>query len=84
LRTSLSVPDGGGQVEIVDHPDLIYRDRKDACAKIIRVLDSQERQEALRRHILSWNGRFSPRRFMREVRELVQRFFAENPPPSAD
>ena len=78
------VPDGCCQVEIVDHPDLIYRDRKDACAKIIRVLDSPEKQEALRRHVLSWNGRFSPRRFMREVRELVQRFFAENPPPSAD
>jgi len=72
------VPGGGGQVEIVDHPDLVYRDPDDACAKIERVLDDPSLQERLREHALARRGRFSPERFMAEVRGLVRRFFGES------
>jgi glycosyltransferase involved in cell wall biosynthesis len=71
------VPAGGGQVEIVDHPDLVYDSPADACAKILRVLESPERQRNLRDYVLSRSGRFSPSLFMNEVRALVGRFFRD-------
>ncbi len=68
------VPRGGGQAEIVDHPDLIYADEGDAVRKIAAVLASPARQSALRAHLAGQAEKFSAERFMAEIRAAVNRF----------
>jgi glycosyltransferase involved in cell wall biosynthesis len=65
------VPDGGGQVEIVDEPRLTYRSVDDAVAKISRVLDAPAEAAALRQHLATRAATFSAQRFMDEVRQAV-------------
>jgi len=65
------VPDEGGQVEVVDHPSLVYRDEDDAALKIVRVLDSRRVQDEIRERLLPASRRFSSERFVAEVRNLV-------------
>lgn len=67
------VPEGGGQVEVVDHPDLVYRDEEDAALKIVRVLDNRRVQDEVRERLLPASRRFSSERFAAEVRDLVSR-----------
>jgi glycosyltransferase involved in cell wall biosynthesis len=67
------VPAGGGQVEVVDHPDLVYRDEDDAAGKIVRILDSRRTQNEVRERLLPASLRFSSERFVAEVRDLVSR-----------
>lgn len=45
------VPRGGGQVEIVDHPELVFDSPSDAAAKIGRILADPDRQRVLREHL---------------------------------
>lgn len=66
------VPDGGGQVEIVDDPRLIYGSVDDAIAKIVATLRDPRQEAALRTHLAARGSLFSTERFMREVREAVQ------------
>jgi glycosyltransferase involved in cell wall biosynthesis len=68
------VPEGGGQVEIVDHPELIYKDAADAAAKIERVMRSPERQAALLSHLARRSAIFSAKKFMDEMRAAAARF----------
>ncbi|MBI1813447.1 MAG: glycosyltransferase family 4 protein [Deltaproteobacteria bacterium] len=69
------VPDGGGQVEIVDRdPRLLYNSVDDAVTKIVATLDDPSRQEALRTHLSSRADVFSVERFIARVRELVRDF----------
>jgi glycosyltransferase involved in cell wall biosynthesis len=68
------VPSGGGQVEIVDHPDLIYDNAADAAAKIESVLRDPERLAALRAHLARQAEKFSAERFMTEMRNAVGGF----------
>ncbi len=65
------VPNGGGQVEIVDEPRLTYDSVEDAVAKIVRVLRTPAEQDALRAHLAARAPRFSTDRFMREIRAAV-------------
>jgi glycosyltransferase involved in cell wall biosynthesis len=71
-------PDGGGQTEILAHPELIYAGRDEAAAKIRSVLAEPERQTRLRDHLRAQAGLFSAERFVREMRAIVGEFLEEN------
>jgi len=68
------VPASGGQVEIVDHPDLVYFNAADAADKITRVLNDPERQSVLRAHLARRARSFSTARFMDQIRAKVAEF----------
>lgn len=72
------VPDGGGQTEIVAHPDLIYEGWDEAAAKILAVLGDPEKQARLRDHLRVRAGLFSTDRFVGEMRTLVRAFLEED------
>ena len=72
------VPDGGGQTEILAHPELIYAGRDEAVAKIRGVLTEPEKQTRLREHLRARAGLFSAERFVREMRAIVRKFLEEN------
>ena len=72
------VPNGGGQVEIVDHPDLIYQNVDDAVQKIEAVLENSARQTALREHLARQGERFSIERFQAGIRAAVAEFLRES------
>ncbi|HEU5195199.1 MAG TPA: glycosyltransferase [Methylomirabilota bacterium] len=65
------VPDGGGQVEIVDDPRLTYSSVDDAIGKIVATLRDPHEEASLRKHLAGRAAVFSVERFMREVREAV-------------
>jgi glycosyltransferase involved in cell wall biosynthesis len=65
------VPNGGGQVEIVTDPRLIYGSVEEAIGKIVAVLRDPHEQATLRKHLAVRGERLSPERFMREVLEAV-------------
>jgi len=65
------VPNGGGQVEIVDHPRLVYESVDDAAAKIVRTLGDPTEQDALRGHLAARADAFSPEAFVTKVRASV-------------
>jgi len=70
------VPEGGGQVEIVNHPELIFADDADAVDKILAVLASEAKQESLRTHLVDMSQRFSATTFMGIMRRTVADFLA--------
>ncbi len=72
------VPDGGGQKEIVDHPDLIYKNEHDAVAKIENVLKNPDKQKSLLKHLKNQSKKFSTNIFMLEIKKLVNEFFKKN------
>lgn len=65
------VPNGGGQVEIVDHPDLTFNSDREAVEKIVALLADSTRQESVRLHLQNRVQRFSPQRFQHEIRDVV-------------
>ena len=65
------VPNGGGQVEIVNHPSLTYQDEDDAVAKICRVLDDSSLQADLVYHLSQGADRFSAKAFQQGILEVV-------------
>lgn len=68
------VPRGGGQVEIVDHPDLTYESIQDGAAKILRVLGDAPRAAALLDHLKGQAQKFSVERYQQDVLDIVDRF----------
>jgi glycosyltransferase involved in cell wall biosynthesis len=68
------VPDSGGQVEIVNHPALIYEDDADAVRKIEAVLTNAALQGSLREHLSQGAQRFSVSNFQGAMRNLVREF----------
>jgi glycosyltransferase involved in cell wall biosynthesis len=71
------VPNGGGQVEIVDHPALVFRDDADAVDKIDAVLKSSAEQEKLRDHLRQSANRFAPEAFQAQIQHVVRDFLKE-------
>jgi glycosyltransferase involved in cell wall biosynthesis len=69
------VPDNGGQVEIVDHEDLVYASVPDAIEKIDKVLKDPDIQAMLREHLAKGAERFSVERFKKGIRDVVSEFF---------
>lgn len=68
------VPNGGGQVEIVNHPALIFEDEADAVEKIDAVLAHDAEQERLLAHLRQGSTRFSVKTFMEAMRVVVAEF----------
>jgi len=66
------VPNGGGQVEIVDDPRLTYGSVEDAVSKIVATLRDPHEIATLRKHLAGRGALFSTERFMQEVRAAVQ------------
>jgi glycosyltransferase involved in cell wall biosynthesis len=71
------VPSGGGQVEIVNHPALLFEDESDAADKIEAVLTDPRRQELLRHHLQQNRARFSPGSFQSQIVRVVMDFLNE-------
>lgn len=68
------VPRDGGQVEIVDRPELDYADRDEAVSKILAVLRDEPRAAGMRSELMAGSERFSTGRFVEEIRAVVRRF----------
>jgi len=67
------VRDDGGQVEIPgDEPLLRYRSIEDAVEKILRVMSERALQDDLAARLAARAERFSPDRFMAEIRAAVE------------
>lgn len=73
------VPNGGGQMEIVNHPELIYGNDDDAVQKIVAVLENPPLQEALRSHLAQGAARFSAREFEARIQVVVREFLDQGP-----
>ena len=71
-------PWGGGQVEIVDHPDLLYSEDEELVGKIIRLLKDQEEQKKLLSHLALQAEKFTTRRFSEEIGRAVDKFLLES------
>jgi glycosyltransferase involved in cell wall biosynthesis len=65
------VPNGGGQVEIVNHPALIYENEADAVEKIVAVLSDAAEEEALRTHLWAGSKAYSVEAFVGAVRRTM-------------
>jgi len=72
------VPDGGGQVEIVGHPDLVYSNIDEAVGKINSMLMDSGRRRLLREHLEHRKSLFSTDRYQDGIRKTVKRFLEEN------
>ncbi len=72
------VPDGGGQVEVVNHPALIYDDLEDGVNKIELVFKDKEKQSELRKRLAKQSESFSSESFMFEIKEVVRHFLSKN------
>ena len=68
------VPNGGGQKEIVMHPDLIYENVDDAVVKIERIIRDSKKQIELREHLKNQGKRFTTEKFIVEIRKIVRQF----------
>jgi glycosyltransferase involved in cell wall biosynthesis len=68
------VAGGGGQTEIIDHPQLIFRDDEEAVGKIQAVLSSGALQDALCRHLAAQARKFSVGNFRGAMRAIVAEF----------
>jgi glycosyltransferase involved in cell wall biosynthesis len=71
------VPNGGGQVEIVDHPALIFENEADAVDKIDAVLAQEAEQETLRAHLRRRSKAFSVETFREAIRRVVAEFLGQ-------
>ena len=71
------VPNGGGQVEIVDHPGLVFDDEDEAVDKICRVLEDTSLSNTLRSHLAQGLDRFSVEAFQEGIRQTVNEFFEQ-------
>jgi len=71
------VPNAGGQVEIVNHPALIYESDDEAVRKIEAVLADSTLATILRTHLVEGSNRFSVDSFRRGIRKIVIEFLQE-------
>ena len=66
------VPNNGGQVEIVNDSRLTYSTVDDAVIKISNVLNNETMQKSLREQLSKNRGKFSIRRFKKEILDIVK------------
>lgn len=71
------VPNGGGQVEIVNDPRLIYQNEEEAVKKICEVLSNPSLETVLRKRLGLNAERFSVDNFMESVKKKVREFLRE-------
>jgi len=72
------VPNGGGQVEIINHPALIYENEADAVEKIDAILSHEAEQENMRDHLRRGSTPFSMETFVEAMRRLVAQFVEQH------
>lgn len=65
-------PNDGGQREVLDCPDLLFRNVRDAAEKIDKVLRSKQKQADLRLHLAKRSEMFSASKFMNEAHSIVK------------
>lgn len=63
-----------GQVELVDHPKLIYENIEDGVQKIETILKNEKLQNSLREHLSLASQKFSVENFQKSIREIVSNF----------
>ncbi len=68
------VPDMGGPAEIVDRPELRFRDEDEAVSRIVAVLNAPDEIPALRAGMAASMERFQPTQFMRSFLAEVDHF----------
>jgi len=71
------VANDGGQVEIVDDENLIYRDREDAVKKIEKVLENNLLQKKILIKLQEQDKKFSKEVFTKQIREIVNKFIID-------
>lgn len=62
----------GGQIEIVNHPKLMYNSKENAVQQIVAILNDPPAQKQLRSHIDSQASLFSLARFTDEIQSVVR------------
>ncbi len=72
------VPDGGGQVEIIEDARLTYKSIEDAVTKIQSVLRSAVLQEVLRERLKKRHLLYSTDRFIKEIRDVIFKFIRKD------
>lgn len=72
------VPNGGGQVEIVNNNQLIYVNKEEAVKKIITVLGNSHLQSSLLQNLALHSQRFSTENFIQNIRKVVEEFLRKN------
>ena len=72
------VPEGGGQVEIVNSPSLMYKDEDDAVAKITNVLGNEVLCRNLLSHLDEQGKRFSLNQFQGDIRGIIVDFLEKH------
>ena len=73
-------PVEGGPAEILNHEALLYRDDDDAAEKICAVLSRPALRASLLEHLRRQAEKFSAENFMRDLREIVEKFLAKSSP----
>lgn len=68
------VPCNGGQVDMVNHPALIYKSQEDAATKIVNVLCNNSLQNEVVNHLKNQAENFSTEKFQSEFRDAVFKF----------
>ena len=71
------IANGGGQVEIVDDENLIYRDKEDAVKKIKKVLEDNLLQKKILTKLQEQDKKFSKEVFTKQIIEIVNNFIIE-------
>jgi glycosyltransferase involved in cell wall biosynthesis len=66
------VPNGGGQIEIVEAKELTYNDTEDAVSKIISVLSSESLRKALALKLAQQANIFSTESFCQSIQSVTQ------------
>jgi glycosyltransferase involved in cell wall biosynthesis len=71
------VANDGGQVEIVDNGNLIYRDEEDAVKKIEKVLENNLLQKEILIKLQEQDNKFSKEVFIKQIKEIVNNFIID-------
>ena len=71
------VANDGGQVEIVDDENLIYRDKEDAVKKIEKILGNSLLQKKVFKKVQEQNKKFSKEVFAKQISEIVNKFIID-------
>lgn len=75
------VPHDGGQVDMVNHPALIYKNQEDAIIKILDIFANTELQNEVVNYLKIQAENFSIERFQSEFRDSVDEFLERNAQP---
>lgn len=71
------VPNGGGQVEIVQDRRLIYEDQKDAIQKIFNIINNEVIQKDICKELSKRSSQFSTKVFVESIKMIVKQNFIQ-------